>query len=117
MSIIKRLAISENAIIELKNEKNLENKQDFEKIKKSLTIKFILFFVISFILLMVFWFYLCCFCAVYTNTQIYLVKDTLISFAFSLIIPFFKYLLVCFIRKESLDKPGQCLYKISQLLQ
>ena len=114
MSIIKILALSKNSILELKKEKDLEK---FKKVKKKLKIKFILFFVISFILLIIFWFYLGCFCVVYSNTQIYLIKDTLISFALSLIIPFVKYLIVYFIRKKSLNEPGQCLYKISQILQ
>ena len=118
MSIINKLTISEKILLVLKKEENLENsEQKFKNLKRNLTIKFVLFFVISFILLIMFWFYLGCFCTVYKNTQIYLIKDTLISFAFSLIIPFGKYLLACLIRKKSLNEPGQCLYKISQLLQ
>ena len=118
MSIINKLTISEKILLELKKEENLENsEQKFKNLKRNLTIKFVFFFVISFILLIMFWFYLGCFCTVYKNTQIYLIKDTLISFAFSLIIPFGKYLLACLIRKKSLNEPGQCLYKISQLLQ
>jgi hypothetical protein len=116
--LLKYLALSNNAILDFKRNKSLNDIYKREiNLKKKLKIKFILFFVISFILLIIFWFYLGCFCVVYSNTQIYLIKDTLISFAFSLIIPFVKYLLVCFIRKKSLDEPGQCLYKISQILQ
>ena len=43
-------------------------------------------------------------------------KDTLISFTFSLIIPFIKYLLVCILRSKSLKNPG-FLYDISKKLQ
>ena len=35
-----------------------------------------------------------CFCVVDTNTHIYLLKDTLISFALSLIIPFYNIYLL-----------------------
>ena len=116
--IIKKLALSENAILEIRNEKKLEKMvRKAKETKKYLTIKFILFFIISFISLFIFWFYIGCFCAVYTNTQIYLIKDTLIIFALSMISPFIIYILVCIIRKKSLNKPGQCLYKISQILQ
>ena len=48
-------------------------------------IKFILFFIFNFYLLFSFWFYLGCFCVVYNNTQIYLIKDTLISYSLSLV--------------------------------
>ena len=115
--ILKKLALSEDSILKIKKTKKLGNIKKFvEKIKKNLVIKFILFFIISFILLGSFWFYLGCFCAVYTNTQIYLLKDTLISFAFSLIIPFIKFLIPCFLRIKLLKEP-ECLYKFSQLLQ
>ena len=117
-TLIKKLALSEKVLLEIRKEKKLkEMKQIVEKIKKKLIIKFALFFIISFIFLSGFWFYIGCFCAVFTNTQIYLIKDTLISFAFSLILPFIKYLFVCIIRKKSLNKPGQCLYNISQAFQ
>ena len=117
-TLIKKLAFSENLLLEIRKEKKLKQmKQIAEKIKKKLIIKFALFFIISFIFLSGFWFYIGCFCAVFTNTQIYLIKDTLISFAFSLILPFIKYLFVCIIRKKSLNKPGQCLYNISQAFQ
>ena len=35
-----------------------------------------------------FWYYLSCFGAVYKNTQMYLLKDTIISFILSFIYPF-----------------------------
>ena len=115
--VIKKLALSEDLFLEIKNKKKSEDTQKLvEKTKKALFIKLVLFFIICFVLLLLFWFYLGCFCAVYTNTQIYLIKDTLISFALSLIIPFIKYSFSSLIRKISLNKPGKCLYKISQLL-
>ena len=116
--IINKLALTEDAILNINKEKNAkEIKEKAEKTKKYFVIKFILFFIIGFILLGIYWFYIGCFCAVYINTQYYLIKDTLISFCFSLIIPFIKYLLPCIIRKTSLKKPGQCLYDISKILQ
>ena len=116
--IIKKLALSENTILSIRRKKNLNDiEQSAKKMKTNLIIKFILFFTISFILLLTFWYYIGCFCVVYTNTQIYLIKETLISFTLSLIIPFLIYLFVCFIRIKSLNKPGECLYNISQILQ
>ena len=116
--IINKLALSEDIIVNINKEKNSEDiKEKAAKTKKYLIIKSILFFIIGFILLGIFWFYIGCFCAVYTNTQFYLIKDTLISFAFSLIIPFIKYLVPCIIRTKSLQKPGECLYNMSKIFQ
>ena len=115
--IIKKLASSEKTILEIRKEKNLKDiKLLEEKIKTNLNIKFVFFFIFSFISLTTFWFYIGCFGAVYINTQVYLIKDTLISFSFSLVTPFVIYLFACIIRMCSLNDPGQCLYKISQSL-
>ena len=116
--IIKKLALSQKSILEIRKKKNSKDMEKFaKKTKINLKIKFIFFFIISFILLSAFWFYITCFCAIYIKTQIYLIKDTLISFSLYLVTPFLIYLFVCIIRTKSLNKPGQCLYNISQYLQ
>ena len=82
-------------------------------------IKFGFFFVISFILLLGFWYYISCFCGVYENTQILLIKDSLISFGLSLIYPFFINLIPGLFRISALKaKKGDkdCLYKFSNIL-
>ena len=55
---------------------------------KYMKIKFTIFFVLNFILLVLFWYYLTCFNAIYKNTQAYLIENTFISFSFSLFYPF-----------------------------
>ena len=87
------LSLSEEKIIEIKHEKNIDllNEKAINA-KKFLKIQFILFFIVCFIFLILFWYYLACFGAIYKNTQIYLLKDTLISFSLSLIYPFIIYL-------------------------
>ena len=60
------------------------------------------------------------FCAIYTNTQNHLIKDTLISFGLSLIYPFGIYLLPGFFRIPALSKrknKRECLYKVSKIFQ
>ena len=72
------LALSEDDIINIKQEKEMENigtKKD--DVLRGLHIKFIIFFILSFLLLLLFWYYTTCFCAVYKNTQYHLLKDTL----------------------------------------
>ena len=70
-AIVKYLASSGNIILEIKNiKKFIHLKKKLKDIKNKIKIKFILFFIISFLLLMVFMFYISCFCGVYVNTQI-----------------------------------------------
>ena len=115
--ILKLLSLSENDILAIKQEKNLNSAANkSKKIKLCIIIKFFIFFILSFLLLLFFWYFISCFCAVYTNTQIILIKDTLISFALSMVYPFGLNLLPGFFRIPALrgeKKNHNCLYKIS----
>ena len=122
-AIITYLSLSEKNILKIKNanEKNYDNLNLFtSKIKKCLIIKIILYFSLNFIFLILYWYYLGCFCAVYKNTQIHLIKDTLLSFVLSLLYPFGLSLLPGVLRIPSLNseiKDKECMYKISKLIQ
>jgi len=117
--IIRILSLSEKDILKLKiiqKNENLERK--VENIKQCLKIKFFFYYLVSFLFLFIFWFYISCFCAVYKNTQIYLIKDTIISFSLSLIYPFGYYLVPPLFRLLSLRKRNcECIYKLSLFLQ
>ena len=119
--IIKALSLSEKDIIGIKKEKNISNIDNNSKIMmEKLSNKFKLFFAISFLFLLFFWYYLACFCAVYKNTQIHLIKDTLISFGISLLYPFFIYIIPATLRIISLrntKKNLQILYTFSRIIQ
>ena len=119
--LIKYLALSENIILEIKNEKKIEEfKLKKNSLYKKLKIKFILFFITSFILLLLFMYYITCFCGIYINTQIHLIKDSVISFVLSLVYPFGIYIFPCAFRVISLrakNKNKECLYKFSKILQ
>ena len=118
-AIIKYLSLSEDSILEFKNREEIKNLNVLKrKLIKILKIKFLLFFVLSFILLLLFGFYVSCFCGVYVNTQIHLIKDTLMSFGLSFVDPFVIYLLPGMFRIPALSmKNNECLYKFSQLVQ
>jgi len=116
-SIIKFLSLTEKNILELKDVKyNIFEKSS--KLFKCLIIKFILFFILTFLFLFIFWYYLICFCGIYRNTQIHLIKDTLISFGLSLLYPLLIVLLPGILRISSLKrKESECMYKISKIIQ
>ena len=89
-TILKALSLSEKNILELKNEKDLKYlDKKSNDIVRYLTTKFRLYFILSSALLLFCWYYLSCFCAIYKNTQIHLIKDTVISFGLSLIYPIY----------------------------
>jgi len=118
---IKYFSLSERNLAELKNEKM--NKKLFDKqakVQRCLIIKYICYFTISLIFLIFFWYYLASFCAVYQNSQVYVIKNTFMSFIIGLIYPFFINLIPGIFRLYSLkNKKGkrQCIYRISQFLQ
>ena len=123
-TLLKLLALSQDGIIELKNLKDKKNKGDINikevELKDKLSIKFIIYFIISTSFLFFFWYYLSMFCAIYKNTQIHLISDTLISFGLSLVYPFAIYLFPGLFRIPALNNKKNkrnYLYQFSKLLQ
>jgi len=118
INIIKMVSLSNKDILEIKNENNKFNlNAKVLTVIKCLIIKYICFFITSLIVLVYFWYYLSCFCAVYENTQIYLIKTVLVSFSLSLFYPFIICLFPGIFRIFSLRTPGKYLYKISRYIQ
>ena len=117
--ILKYFSLSEKNICEIKNEKTIEKASDKAmKVKKCLVIKYICFYVIGVLFLFFLWYYLSSFGAVYQNTQIYLIKNTLVSFGFSLFYPFVINLLPGIFRIYSLKTHNrETFYKISKIIQ
>ena len=122
-TILKLFALSENSILDFKIKKD-KDKETIKKLKQKLinklNIKFILYFIISSIILILFWYYLSLFCSIYENTQIFLIKDTLISFGLSLLYPLGLYLLPAILRISALSNKNNeriCLYNFSKFLQ
>ena len=118
--LLKFLSLSETSILELKKEKKrkaLNNK--LQHIEKCLKIKLIIYFVLGFSLMLFFWYFISTFCAVYSNTQIILIKNTLISFSLSMIYPFGFSLIPGIFRIPALRAKNQdqeCIYKLSSII-
>ena len=116
--LIKYLSLTEKNISDIKKGEIKIDK--IPKTIKCLKIKFILFFILSFLFLILFWYYLSSFCAVYKNTQYFLIQNTLFSFILSLVYPFFIYLIPGILRIPSLNnrnKNKSCMYKVSKIIQ
>ena len=80
------------------------------------------FIIFTFILFLFFWYFISAFCAVYQNTQKIYLRDSMISFAISMLDPFIIYSFTSLLRRISLSKScrkkccGSCLFKISDLI-
>ena len=118
---INFLALSNDSILNFKqNSSKINSMKRAKELKNKLSIKFILFFVISFVFLVFFWYYISMFGVIYKNTQKHLLKDTLLSLGVSLLIPFIIYLFPGFFRIPALSNPKnnrKCLYNFSKFLQ
>ena len=121
--IIKYFSLTGDDINEVKEEKRKEPKNFLAKAIKIVTkikIKFAVFYILAPLILLFLGFYICCFCGVYNNSQLHLIKDALFSLLFSVISPFFTLLLPGILRISALrsdKKNKKWLYKISKVLE
>ena len=120
-TIIKILFLSERNIIQVRKQLTVSVAYSVsDREKRNLIIKYIIFFILGLIFLVFFWMLLSSFGAVYPNTQMFIFKNTLISFAMSLVFPFFMSIFPSSVRICSLNsnpKNNECMYKISKFLQ
>ena len=120
-SVISYFSLTEESISEIRQKKlDIKETTKIKKLIKRIKIKFIIFLSLNFIFLGCIWYYLSIFCSIYKNTQIFLIKDTLISFGTSLVYPFFYNLIPGIFRIPALKakkRDRNVLYKISQFLQ
>jgi len=117
--IIKYFSLSERNLLELKNEKSIKKTNNLvPRVLRCLTIKYISYFALSIIFLSFLWYYISSFGAVFQNSQVYLIKNTFISFSLGLIYPFLIYLLPGIFRRISLRSNNRkYIYIISNILQ
>ena len=116
---IKYIFLSERNILEIKSQETRNKALDIvDGVKRCLIIKYIVFYVAGVLFLILFWYYLSSFCAVYQNSQIFLLINAFMSSLFSLIYPFFINLLPVVIRTLSMqDTNRELFYKISKIIQ
>jgi hypothetical protein len=116
--LLKTLSLTEKIFLSLKQEKK-NTIEEAAKLKKLLKIRIFLFFMIGITFMAFFWYFISCFCAVYKNTQLILIFDSLFSFGFSLIYPFGFNLFPGMFRISALRakrKNKKCIFKISTML-
>ena len=117
--IIGYLSLTEDTFIFIKEQTYNISKMSKKRIN-CMQMKFCFFFFVTPILLFIFWFYISCFCCIYENTQMHLIKDSLMSLGLSFIYPFFISLIPGIFRIPSLNnnKGNRIyMYKFSQFIE
>ena len=118
--IIKRLGLSYDDMVKIKKiPDEINSMKESMILLKKLKIKFIVFFLIIFLLVSFFWYFIAAFCAVYKNTQIILIENTLSSYGLSLLYPIGLNLIPGIFRIPSLKNYSgcsKCIYFCSKLL-
>ena len=112
------LSLTDTLVYQIKHlEKNQKNKEVIVDIFKCMKRKLLIYWLFTFIMFLGYWYVVACFCAVYVNTQIIFIKDSLMSFLLNLIFPIIIYTIPSAFRKCSLKcKTNSCLYKISDII-
>ena len=117
--LMKILALSEADLIKLRKHSPKKIYEELNKMIRCLKIKLNIFWPLSLLFMLFFWYYISCFCAVFQNTQRILIKDIILSFILSLIYPFGLSLLPIPLRLISLhnkQKKRNWLYKLSNYI-
>ena len=118
-SIIKYFFVSTRDILKIKYEIDVERASDkVEELKKCIVIKYTSFFIVDIVFVIFLWYYLSSFCAVYKNSQICLIINTIISFSLSFLYPLIINLFPGIFRIMSLkNKNNKLFFIISKIIQ
>ena len=110
------LSLTDKHYYEIKNLKN-EEKYNMFSILKCVERKIIFFYIFTFLLFAFYWYAIACFCAVYQNTQMAFITDSISSFLLGLLYPFILYLFPSILRLIALKaQKASCIYSISDII-
>ena len=109
------LSMTDNYYYKIKVDKNINKKLLF-KIIKLIKIKITFLYLITILILSFYWYLISCFCAIYRNTQIAFIKDSLLSFLLDNLIPFIMYLFPTLFRIVALKNNIKCIYQLSSII-
>ena len=116
--MLKFICLTHNSVRVLRKFKDIEYaRKKSICVLRCIKIRVVIYYILSFAFLAIFGYYILCFCAIFENTQIELVKSTFTSWLISLLYP----LVICFItsifRALSFKCNNRILYLIKNLMQ
>ena len=115
------LSLTDKHYYEIKNldQSNKQKKKEINKIYNCIKIKISFFYMVTIIVFAFHWYAVTCFCAVYRNTQVIFIKDSVTSFVLGLLYPFVIYLIPATLRFISLrccKGDLNFVYKLSDII-
>ena len=116
--ILKFISLTHNSVRALRKIADINSAEaKSECILKCIKIRIVLYYILSFIFLIVFGFYVLSFCAIFENTQIRLIKSTFSSWIISLIYPFIICFITSIVRSFALMCKSKILYTVKKIMQ
>ena len=116
--LLKFLCLTHSTIRKLKKLKTKEEAENKSKwIIRCIKIRICVYYVLSYIFLLVFGYYVACFCAIFKNTQIDLIISMFTSWGLSLLYPFMIYIATSMTRIIGIRCKCKFIYRINQILQ
>ena len=112
------LSMTDKYYYEIKDNNQL-TKNYLLKTIKIIKIKLAFFFLFTSLMFIFYWYAITCFCAVYQNTQVAFIKDSLLSFVLDILSSFGIYLIPSLLRIIALKGKNTnlvCLYKLSNII-
>ena len=115
--IVRFICLGERDISKILNSNNIDDRRSLaEKARRKATIKVYILYIVSFLLLLVCWYYVAAFCAVFQNSQGHYLLNFLLCFIICNIWPVITSFIPAFLRKKALDTRSSKLYKVSQIV-
>ena len=121
-SIIKSImfltTLTDVTVLQVKENNNIKKEERINRALVQVTSKSIIYFIVSFVLLFLFWIYSGTFSAIFKNTKIFLLINGVISFVGVLLLPLLYCFLTAALRRVALDGENrECFYKFVRILQ
>ena len=115
--IVRYVCLNERDISKVLMENHPKDREEMaNKVKKSSKIKLLILYAVSGVLILLCWYYVSAFCAVFKNSQ----KNYLINFFVCFLVcnlwPFVTCWIPTIMRRKALDNNNECLYKASQIV-
>ena len=119
--ILCYLSLTDKHFYQIKEVENAQkNLEIIFKILRCVQFKLAGFYIFTFIFFVFYWYLVASFCAVYQNTQITFIKDSISSFLFGLLYPFILYIFPALLRylalKDRIKKRFKIIYAISDII-
>ena len=116
--ILKLLCLTHNSVRKLRKINDVSMAQEKSvSVLRCTKARIIIYYILSLFFLIIFGYYVLCFCAVFENTQIELVKSTFTSWLMSLFYPFIICFITSIIRAASRKCESKCLHFLKRIME